>query len=470
MIVPVILCGGSGTRLWPVSRQALPKPFIKLHGEHSLFQESVLRLTDTPMPVVVTNDDYRFIARGQAYEIGYHDASIIIEPMAKNTAPAILAAARHIESAYGGDSLMLVMPSDHIIPDKAAFQAMVERGVETMAPDQIICFGIQPDRPATGFGYIEVESIQEGECLAVEAFFEKPDIARAEVFCSSGKHLWNAGIFLMRVDYILERATALAPALNELVAEAYRLSSTDLGFIRLDAKAWSKAQEISFDYAFMEKDDGIGCMVFRGAWSDLGDWEVLGGSLPESADGNRLNGMVEQIACRESILWNNDNGKVLVGLGLDNILAVNTGDAVLVADRSRAQDIRNVVSALAEKGYEQAASHPKVLRPWGSFETLISGVGYKVKVIDVDCGGRLSLQSHEHRSEHWVVVEGVASVIIEDAVLRLEAGQSTFVPVGKKHQLVNDGDVRLRIVEVQIGGILSEDDIMRYEDIYGRKD
>jgi mannose-1-phosphate guanylyltransferase/mannose-6-phosphate isomerase len=464
-ITPVILCGGSGERLWPLSRKGYPKQFLDLIGEGSLFQQAATRL-GRAAPLVITGDDYRFIARQQLHEAGVDTAEVIIEPEGRNTAPAILAAACHL-AGRDPQSIMMVMPSDHYIPDAKAFAAMAETAATHLGKGNIICFGITPDRPETGYGYIKLGD-GGGAIMPVATFTEKPDAELAEAFIEDGSYLWNAGIFMMRAGELLNIAADLQPEMLGAVRNAVENSARDLDFWRLDPAAWSEVPSESFDYAFMEKSPLTGCMAFSGAWSDLGDWQAVAREQEVDYKGNILHGAAHQIDSENSLLWAEKENQVLTGIGLDNIMAVAMGDAVMVADRARAQDVKAMVTALKKSGVEQAVARERENRPWGWFETIARGESFHAKVLHVDPGKRLSLQSHQYRSEHWVVVKGIATVVRGDEEFVLQTNESIYIHVGDKHQLRNEGSVELEIIEVQTGSYFGEDDIVRYNDVYNR--
>ena len=465
-ITPVILCGGGGERLWPLSRKSYPKQFLNLIGKNSLFQQSVTRMGDEISPLVITADDYRFIARQQLLEVGVKKAEVILEPEIKNTGPAILAAACHLASNEP-NSIMLVMPSDHYIPDIKAFSDMVEEGVKYLRKGQIICFGVTPDRPETGYGYIH---IGHGNDVAkpVLAFTEKPNNKTAEAFIKDSSYLWNAGIFMMRTSEFLNIAAELQPRMLEFTREAVANAAKDHDFIRPDPLMWSEIPAESFDYAFMEKAKIIGCIAFKGKWSDLGNWQELGDLGKADKNGNILNGSSFQIDSKNTLLWAAKEDQVLTGIGLEDIMVVSTGDAVLVADRMRSQEVKKIVSELRKKGANQADQSEIENRPWGWFETIRKNEIFHLKILHVYAGGCLSLQSHKHRSEHWVVVKGIATVVCGDREFKLQANQSTYINAGDIHQLRNDGLEELEVVEIQTGSYFGEDDIFRYKDFYGR--
>ena len=467
MIFPVILCGGSGERLWPLSRKSYPKQFLELVGDGSLFQQSATRITcETSNPIIVTNDDYRFIVRQQLQEVGIEESDVIIEPEGKNTAPAILVAALHVAS-MDPSGVMVVMPSDHYIPEQHAFTLMVQDAAENIQVDQIICLGVQPSRPETGYGYIKVKNT-ENQIIEVEKFVEKPSLELAEKYLSDGNHLWNAGIFIVRASELIEMASKLQPEMIRDSKAAYENSMNDLDFIRLDQEHWGKIKGDSFDYAFMEKANSISCMSFEGAWSDLGDWNAVARETDTDSFGNNLIGNAHQIDSKDSILWSDSGDQVLTGIGLENIIAVAMNDAVLVADKSKSQEVKSIIKTLKNSDQRQASEHLNEYRPWGYFRTISRGENFHVKIINVSPGKRLSLQSHMHRSEHWVVVKGTASVTKGETNFKLLKNESTFIPVGTIHMLQNNERDHLKIIEVQTGIYLEEDDIVRYSDVFGR--
>lgn len=466
MVKPVILCGGSGERLWPLSRKSYPKQFLSLIGEGSLFQQAISRVGNDPPPLVITGDDYRFIVSQQLLELGINNAEVIIEPAGKNTGPAILAAASHLAS-NDPNSIMLVMPSDHYIPDVQAFTDMVEEGVSNLQKGQVICFGVTPDRPETGYGYIRIGD-EDGAVKPVLDFSEKPVRETAEAFIRDGGYLWNAGIFMMRAGELLDIAAKIQPLMLEVAKKAVVNGTKDLDFLRLDAAAWRHMPAGSFDYAFMEKVKVIGCLAFDGKWSDLGNWQAVGDLSNADAHGNILNGAAYQIESKDTLLWAEKEGQVLTAIGLNNIMVVSTGDAVLVADRERSQEVKAIVSELRSRGISQAEQRERDHRPWGWFEAVAKGESFQAKILHVYAGGRLSLQSHKHRSEHWVVVKGEATVVCGEQEFKLLPNESVYIHAGAKHQLRNESAEELEVIEVQTGSYLGEDDIVRYEDFYGR--
>ncbi len=465
-ITPVLLCGGSGTRLWPLSRKSYPKQFTELVGEESLFQASARRLSGPgyAAPLVITGADFRFIATEQLVATGIAGGTVLIEPEGRNTAPAVLAAALWL-ARKDPEALMLVAPSDHVIPDPAAFRAAVETGRAAAEAGTLVTFGITPDRPETGYGYLELASAPNGGPVPLQRFVEKPDLATAEAMLATGSFLWNAGIFLFSVKAILAAFEAHAPELIAPVTAAVEGGATDLTFFRLDPGPWNAVADISIDYAVMEKADNLSVVPYTGAWSDLGGWDAV---WRESGAGVVTTGAATAIDCADTLLRSESPDLELVGIGLKDTIVVATPDAVLVADASRAQDVKKAVSALKAKGAKQAEAFPRDHRPWGWFETLALADRFQVKRIVVKPGAALSLQSHVHRAEHWIVVSGTAKVTVNDEVRLVTENQSVYIPLGAIHRMENPGRVPMVLIEVQTGVYLGEDDIVRYEDVYAR--
>lgn len=474
-ITPVLLCGGSGTRLWPLSRKSYPKQFTSLGGEGTLFQQSALRLSgrqsglDFAAPITVTHSDFRFIVAEQLTEISVDPGPILIEPEGRNTAPAVLAAALYLADR-DPDAVMLVAPSDHVIPDATAFRDAVTKGMEAVAAGQIVTFGIHPDRPETGYGYLQLSSKPDdsGAAIALTRFVEKPDSERAIQMVADGNFLWNSGIFLFRAADILAAFKAHAPDLMPPVQAALSKAKVDLGFLRLDPEAWSKAKDISIDYAVMEKSSNLSVVPFAAGWSDLGGWDAVWREAGPDERGVVVSDHATAIDCTGTLLRSESESLELVGIGLKDIIAVAMSDAVLVAHMDRAQDVKKAVEALKAKRAKQAQVFPKDFRPWGWFESLVIGGRFQVKRIVVHPGAALSLQSHHHRSEHWIVVQGTAKVTIDDEVKLVTENQSVYIPLGAVHRMENPGKVEMVLIEVQTGSYLGEDDIIRYEDIYAR--
>lgn len=469
MITPVLLCGGSGTRLWPLSRKSYPKQFSPLLGDTSLFQASALRLQGQRYhrPIVLTGDPFRFIVAQQLSAVGIEPGTVIIEPEARDTAPAILAAALH-HAKTDPDGLLLVAPSDHQIPDTGALDTAVALAAEEAAAGQIVTLGIRPNRPETGYGYLELEAPPSSETSAIplRAFVEKPDAARATEMLRDGRFLWNAGMFLFSAKVILDDFAVFAPQMVEAVTLSLEAAKTDLGFLRLAPEPWAQAPAISIDYAVMEKSDNLSVVPFQGKWSDLGDWASVWRETER--EGSALSGHATAIDCENVLLRSEVDGQHIVGVGLSDIVAVAMPDAVLVSHKDHSQDVKNAVAVLKSKGASQAESFPKDHRPWGWFESLAIGDRFQVKRIVVDPGAALSLQSHHHRSEHWIVVQGTAKVTVDDDVKLVTENQSVYIPVGARHRLENPGKLPMVLIEVQTGSYLGEDDIIRYEDVYAR--
>lgn len=474
LIHPVLLCGGSGTRLWPLSRKSYPKQFVKLMGEESLFQSSARRLSVSGFaaPSVVTGSDFRFIVVEQLAAIEIVPQNILIEPFARNTAAAICAAALTLE-AKNGDCLILIAPSDHVIPNTERFLATVEAAVPTACDGQIVTFGILPDRAETGYGWLELETRPTNDSVPVAqpllSFVEKPDAESAKAFLNGDMHLWNAGIFLFSTATILNAFAELAPEILAEVRRALDAAETDLGFTRLAADPWSRLQDTSIDYAVMERAQNLYVVPYCGSWSDLGDWEAIWREGGPDSVGVVTHGPSTALDCKNTLLYATSELQQLVAMGLKNIIAVAMPDAVLVAHKDHAQDVKAAVAKLKKKGAVQAETLPRDYRPWGWYESIALGARFQVKRIVVNSGAALSLQSHNRRSEHWIVVEGTAKVTIDDEVKLLSENQSVYVPLGAIHRVENPGKLPLTLIEVQTGSYFGEDDIIRYEDIYARR-
>ncbi len=469
-ITPVLLCGGSGTRLWPLSRKSHPKQFASLLEGESLFQASARRLYGQAFsaPIIVTSDTFRFIVTDQLSAAGIAAEAVLIEPQPRDTAAAILAASL-FRAQTDSEGLILIAPSDHVIPDAAAFSAAVLAGVDAARAGQIVTFGLTPDRPETGFGYLELDWKPAGtapEPIALRSFVEKPNAESAAVMLAEGRYLWNAGIFLATVATLLKAFRQEKPELFAAVQAALAGASHDLGFTRLEPIAWAKAEAISIDYAVMEKARNLVVVPYSGRWSDLGDWAAVWRET--ETDGLALSGAATAIDCRNTLLRSEADGLEIVGIGLEDIVAVAMPDAVLIAHKNRAQDVKQAVATLKARNARQAESFSKDHRPWGWYESLAIGERFQVKRIVVKPGGSLSLQSHVHRAEHWIVVEGTAQVTIGSDQRMLTENQSVYVPLGAVHRLENPGKVPVVLIEVQTGSYLGEDDITRYEDIYRR--
>jgi mannose-1-phosphate guanylyltransferase/mannose-6-phosphate isomerase len=473
-IFPVLLAGGSGTRLWPLSRKSYPKQFSNLLGDKTLFQSSAQRLTSSKMlefapHITLTNSDYRFIIGEQLQEVGIDPGPILIEPEAKNTAAAILAASIFVHS-IDENAILLVAPSDHVIPNTDDFHAAIKVGLLHVQNRKLVTFGIKPTHPETGYGYLELaqNSIDDSGTSDLEKFIEKPDFKDAKQMLEAGHYLWNAGIFLSRAQDMIDAFSIYAPGTLDLVSKAVTDASEDLGFLRLASQPWSELQDISIDYAIMEKAQNLVAVPYASKWSDLGGWDAVWTESKPDALGNVTSEAAHAIECSNSLLRSESGSQQIVGIGLNDILAIAMPDAVLVAHKDRAQDVKKAVELLKSKDTAQAEIFPKDHRPWGWFESLALSERFQVKRICVKPGASLSLQSHNHRSEHWIVVEGTAEVTIDGEVKLVSEGQSVYVPLGAVHRMQNPGKLPMVLIEVQIGGYLGEDDIIRYEDVYLR--
>ena len=468
MLIPLILSGGSGTRLWPVSRKNLPKQFLALAGQGTLFQQAIARTRRLPRvaaPIVVASDDHRFLAADQLLESGIDDATIVLEPLARNTAPAIaLGALQAIDR--DADAVLLVLPADHLIGDTAAFAAAVEKALPLAEQGWLVTFGIRPDRPETGFGYIRHgEAVGDG--YHVDQFVEKPDLATAKSYVADGGYDWNSGMFLFKASRYLEELAAHAPAMLAAVREAHAKASVDLDFVRIDRDAFARVPDDSIDYAVMEKTRRAAVIPVSCAWSDIGSWSALWQTSAHDAQGNAHDGDTLAIDTRNSLLRSHDR-HLLATVGVDDLIVVTTPDATLVAHRDAAQDVKKIVEKLKAAGRSEHSLHRVVHRPWGKYDSLEEGERFQVKRIVVKPGASLSLQKHHHRAEHWIVVSGTAEVTCDDKVFLLGENQSTYIPLGSKHRLRNPGKLPLELIEVQSGSYLGEDDIVRFDDVYGR--
>ncbi|WP_018868249.1 MULTISPECIES: mannose-1-phosphate guanylyltransferase/mannose-6-phosphate isomerase [unclassified Thioalkalivibrio] len=464
---PVILAGGTGTRLWPVSRSHYPKQFLPLTGEQTLLQQTVTRLEGlhTASPLLLANVEHRFLAAEQLRAIGIEQARILLEPEGRNTAPAIALAALQAR-AEGRDPLLLVLAADHHIGDGDAFKAAVGRAVALAEAGYLVTFGIVPVTPETGYGYI-----QQGESLGeagarVARFVEKPDAATAREYLSQGDYLWNSGMFVFRASQYLQELERFEPEIVTACQTALEGAREDLDFLRVEPESFARAPNISVDYAVMERTDRAAVTPLAAGWSDIGSWSALAGVRGTDAQGNTLRGdcLLED---SEGCVVDAD-GLLVAGIGLRNLAVVATRDAVLVADRDRVQDVKRIVERLKSDNRSEHVDHPAVYRPWGCYECVDVGRRYQVKRITVKPGAKLSLQMHHHRAEHWVVVSGTARVRNGEETYLVTENQSTYVPIGQIHSLENPGAIPLELIEIQSGSYLGEDDIVRLEDLYGR--
>ena len=463
-MLPVILSGGSGTRLWPLSREAYPKQFLPLAGDDTMVQATWRRveaLADLA-PIVVANEEHRFLVAEQLRQVGAPVPAILLEPVGRNTAPAIAAAALQA-MAGGADPLLLVLPSDHVVRDVAGFQRAVREASSAAEAGALVTFGIVPDAPETGFGYIQAEA---GDGLRqVLRFVEKPDAATARSYLDAGGYYWNSGMFLFRASRYLEELARFRPDIVDAVRAAHVAARHDGDFVRLDKDAFSACPSDSIDYAVMEKTADAMVLPVDIGWNDVGSWSALWDVAERDADGNAHHGDVIAVDSRNSYAY----AQRLVALvGLDDIVVVETDDAVLVARKDKVQEVKQVVARLKQEQRSQAVLHREVHRPWGSYDSVDNGGRHQVKRIKVKPGAALSLQMHHHRAEHWIVVSGTAKVTRGDETLLLSENESTYIPLGVKHRLENPGKVPLELIEVQSGSYLGEDDIVRFEDVYGR--
>jgi mannose-1-phosphate guanylyltransferase/mannose-6-phosphate isomerase len=455
--------------LWPLSRQNQPKQFLALVGDHSLFQETVLRASRLPgvqAPVTVCSDDHRFMVGEQLQEIGVSSGGILLEPMARNTAPAIALAAQHVAAA-DPDALMLVMPADHLIENEAAFRDAVATARELADAGWLVTFGIRPDYAETGYGYIlRGEKLGDGG-FQVERFVEKPDLATAERYVAEGTYAWNSGMFLFRASRYLEELERHAPGIAAAARAAYARARSDLDFMRVDGDAFAASPSDSIDYAVMEKTDRAAVVPVSCGWSDIGSWSSLWSVAERDADGNRHEGDVISVDTKGSLVRASER-RMIATLGVEDLVVIDTADATLVARKDRVQDVKTIVDALKAAGRTEHLFHRKVYRPWGSYDSIGVGERFQVKRIVVKPGAALSLQKHAQRAEHWIVVSGVAEVTCDDRVFDLHENQSTYIPLGSVHRLRNRGSEPVELIEVQSGTYLGEDDIVRLEDVYGR--
>ncbi len=471
-ITPILLAGGSGTRLWPSSRKSYPKQFMQLVANETLFQQSAKRVAgceglEFNPHIIVTSSDFRFIVREQLQVIGIKPRRIIIEPEAKNTAPAIIAATIF---AYNDnkDAVIITTPTDHAISDIKKFNEVIKLGLKETTDGKIVTFGISPSYPETGYGYIQLDESTSQKSRKVLKFIEKPNKKNAQRMLSEDNYFWNSGIFMFRAKDMISAFEIYAKDTLKKVKTSISLSKEDLAFTKLEKKYWSSLKQISIDYAIMEKAKNLVAIPFSSSWSDLGNWDSVWRETNKDQNGVGLSLNAHAIECKNTLLRSESDNQEIVGLGLEDIVAISMPDAVLVANKNKCQDVRKVVKYLKSKNIRQSEDFIKDYRPWGWFEILSEAKGFKVKKIFINPGAVLSLQSHKYRSEHWVVVKGIAKVTVDKEIKLINEGQSTYVPLGSKHRVENSGKCVLIIIEVQIGVYLGEDDIKRYEDIYSR--
>ena len=472
-IFPVILCGGSGTRLWPLSRESFPKQFLSLlsRNNDTLLQVTQKRLSGLDNllpPIIICNEDHRFIVAEQMREIGTKPFSIILEPFGKDTCPAIaLAALTALEKK--NDPFLIVLSSDHEIKNKSKFLESLNVGLEYSKKGKLVNFGVLPKSPETGYGYIKSEKILSLETLKGEdivGFVEKPNLENAQKFLNNKQYSWNSGIFLFKAKAILDEINKFKPEIISFCKKALEKSTLDLDFQRLDKTSFGNCPKISVDKAVMEKTKRGTVVPLDAGWSDIGSWQAVWENSPKDKNGNFVKGKV--FLEKSTNCYMRSESSLLVGVGLENLVAIETNDAVLVANKFNSQEIKNIVKKLKENEITEGQSHLKIFRPWGYYLTLIQESNWRVKLINVKSGEKLSLQKHSYRSEHWVVVSGQAKVELNDRKLILEENEGIFIPIGSKHRLINEKDIPLFLIEVQCGSYLGEDDIIRFEDKYGR--
>lgn len=467
-LIPVILSGGTGSRLWPLSRKLYPKQFIPLQGNKSLYQSTLERIADLDgvgNVVTICNDEHRFMAAEQARLSNIGNSDIILEPVGRNTAPAITIAALHALSKQD-NAYLLVLPADHILGDRDQFSLAVEHAYQA-AENNLVTFGVVPSRVETGYGYIKHAQNEVSEkAFSVTEFVEKPNYSTAEKYIESGNYLWNSGMFLFRADLFLQEIKQHEPEIYQACKQAFEKGEKDLDFIRLDESAFSKAPSNSVDYAVMEKTNIAAVVPLESGWSDVGSWHALWESFEHDQNDNASYGDVVEEDCSGCFI--HASNRLVAAVGIKDHVIVETADAVLVAPRDRAQDVKKIVNKLKQAKRDEVDIHPKVYRPWGAYETIDIEDRFQVKRITVSPLQKLSLQSHHHRAEHWIVVKGTARVTRGEEEFLLSENESTYIPIGTKHRLENPGKIPLELIEVQSGTYLGEDDIERYDDVYGR--
>ncbi|GLS25859.1 mannose-1-phosphate guanylyltransferase/mannose-6-phosphate isomerase [Marinibactrum halimedae] len=466
-MVPVVLSGGSGTRLWPYSRSLYPKQFLPLTSELTMVQETVLRLDGLSVgaPWVICNEDHRFMVAEQLRSEGATPAGIILEPVGRNTAPAIALAALALK-AKSDDSVMLVLPADHVIENVAAFHESVLIAKEQAESGKLVTFGIVPTAPETGYGYIKRSNEYAEGVFGVDQFVEKPDLATAEDYVSSGQYYWNSGMFMFRPSRYLEELERFSPEMLSACRAALDGAACDLDFTRVDKAAFEACPEDSIDYAVMEKTDAAVVVPMDAQWSDVGSWSALWEVSDKDENGNTCKGDV--ITHDSENCYIQADKKLIATVGIQDMVVVDTDDSVLIASKDRVQEVKKIVSSLKQSNRSEASLHRKVYRPWGYYDSIDAGERFQVKRIVVHPGAELSLQMHHHRAEHWIVVSGTAVVVNGEKEIMLTENQSTYIPIGQKHQLKNPGSIPLELIEVQSGSYLGEDDIVRFSDLYGR--
>ncbi len=467
-LIPVILCGGSGTRLWPLSRETYPKQFLRLLGDDSLLQQTMKRLSCVEglgRAILVSSESSRFVVAEQLREIGMEDATILLEPARRNTAPAIAAAALQALSEHD-DPLLLVLPSDHVIKDHDAFCTAIHYAQQAASRGDLVTFGIKPQHPETGYGYIRAASTETDPAQPVLEFVEKPNRATAEQYVASGNYFWNSGMFLFRARRYLDELSEYQPKVAAACRDAVTNAKRDFDFVRLESKAYSSSPDIAIDYAVMEKTNSASMIALDAQWSDIGSWASVWDVADKDPDLNATQGDVVLQDCENCLV--HGTSRLVTAVGLRNTVVIETADAILIMDTERAQDTKKLVAELQRAKRPESTQHRQIFRPWGSYDSIGNGDRFQVKRICVKEGAKLSLQMHHHRAEHWVVVSGTAKITNGDKEYLLSENQSTYIPIGVVHSLENPGKIPLELIEIQSGGYLGEDDIVRLEDRYGR--
>ncbi|QDO83501.1 mannose-1-phosphate guanylyltransferase/mannose-6-phosphate isomerase [Shewanella psychropiezotolerans] len=469
MILPVIMAGGTGSRLWPLSRELYPKQFLTVSGNQSLLQQTIERLSgiEHQEPLLICNEEHRFIAAEQLRIAGFGHNGIILEPVGRNTAPAIaLAAIQALKNSdLGEDPILLVLAADHLIQDIAAFSSSVAKALPFAENDQLVTFGIVPTSAEIGYGYIKAGK-SDNDAFNVEKFVEKPNLETAEAYISSGDYYWNSGMFMFKASRYLEELRNHCPEILNACERSMQVTNLDMDFIRVDKTEFEKCPDDSIDYAVMEKSKGVVVVPMNAGWSDVGSWSTLWEVSQKDRNNNVCKGDV--ISINSSQCYLHSEHKLIATVGIDNIVVVETKDAILVAHKDKVQDVKKIVTHLKKSGRTEHKIHREVYRPWGKYDSIDFGQRDQVKRITVKPGEKLSIQKHHHRSEHWIVVSGTASVLNGDKTILLTENESTYIPLGTIHALENPGKIPLEMIEVQTGSYLGEDDIVRYEDRYGR--